>query len=64
LAAVVEVDPVTAVVLQSGKQQVVEDLQFDFKVAQMISSLQLVVVVEVMAAQGARAVVSQVQAVL
>ena len=57
-------DPVTAVVLQSGKQQVVEDLQFDFKVAQMISSLQLAAAAEVMAAQGARAVVSQVRAEL
>jgi hypothetical protein len=64
LVAGAEVDPVTAVVLQSGKQPVVEDLQFDFKVAQMISSLQPAAVVEVTAALVAQAVVSQVQAEL
>jgi hypothetical protein len=64
LVAAVEVDLAMEVVLQSGKLLVVEDLQFDFKVARMISSLQRVVAAEVTAAQAARVVVSQVQAVL
>jgi hypothetical protein len=64
LVVAVEVDPVTAVVLQSGKLLVVDVLQFVYKVARMISSLQLAAAVEVMAARAARVVVSQVQAVL
>jgi hypothetical protein len=64
LVAVAEVDPVMVVVLQSGKLLVVEDLQFDFKVARMISSLQLEVAAEVTAVQEVRVVVSLVQAEL
>jgi hypothetical protein len=52
------------VALQSGKRLVVEDLQFDFKVARMISSLQLAAAAEVTVAQVAQVAVTQVQAVL